>query len=55
MKYHVAQQGEVLGEFSTNEFREKRASGAIRPDDHYWTEGMEKWADVKSWSAPMKQ
>ncbi|MGI8432589.1 MAG: GYF domain-containing protein [Chthoniobacterales bacterium] len=53
MIYHVARQGEVLGEFSEEEFRVKRERGAILPEDHYWTDGMEEWAEVKSWSPPM--
>ncbi len=53
MRYHVARQGEVVGEFSADEFRARRESGAILPGDHYWTEGMEEWAEAKTWSPPM--
>lgn len=49
--YHVARDGESLGEFSEDEFRVQRATGGILPNDHYWTEGMAEWRAVRDWRA----
>ena len=53
MIYHVARAGEMLGEFSAEDFGQKRASGGFLPNDHYWTDGMTEWAEVNTWSPPL--
>ncbi len=51
--YHVARAGEILGEYSTEEFRTKRFGDEIKPTDHFWTEGMTEWQEVSEWKQPM--
>ncbi len=52
MTYHVARDGELVGELNADEFRAQIFSGQILPDDHYWTEGMTDWKQVSEWHAP---
>jgi hypothetical protein len=52
MIYHVARNGEVLGEFSPVEFRKKVSEGEILPDDHYWRDDMADWQLVRNWRPP---
>ncbi|MBA3962583.1 MAG: DUF4339 domain-containing protein [Chthoniobacterales bacterium] len=54
MIYHVARDGEVLGEFSEDEFRARRARGAVLPTDHYWTEEMSEWKPVSEYRVVAK-
>ena len=50
MKYHVVHlDGEVVGEFSEAEFDSKIFSGELRPDDHFWCEGMTDWQPVSTY------
>lgn len=51
--YHVARAGEILGEYSAEEFLKKRTSGEIAPTDHFWTEGMSDWEEVTAWKPAM--
>ncbi len=51
--YHVARTGEIVGEFSAEEFRRQRSAGKIKPTDHFWTEGMSEWEEVSKWTQPM--
>src|SRR5437899_11188540 len=43
MKFHVAREGAVMGEFEEQIFRNKVFSGEIRPHDFYWTAGFADW------------
>src|SRR4030095_15054151 len=36
MRFHVARDGAVMGEFEEQVFRDKVFSGEIRPSDWYW-------------------
>jgi len=49
MIFHVAREGEVIGEFSESTFQEKIFAGEIRPGDHYWTEGLPDWRLVSQY------
>ncbi len=51
MTYHVAREGETLGEFTEAEFREKNFANEVSPNDWYWTEGMSDWRSVSEWRA----
>lgn len=53
MIYHVARDGESLGEFPEDAFRLHRASGYFASSDHFWTDGMADWKPVRDWLAPM--
>ena len=46
MKFHVAREGAVLGEFEEQIFRNKVFSGEILPSDLYWTAGFTDWRPV---------
>lgn len=46
MNFHVARNGEIIGEFNEQDFRDKVFRGEVRPDDYYWTEGMADWQSV---------
>lgn len=49
MIFHVAREGEVIGEFSESTFQEKIFAGVIQPGDHYWTEGLPDWRLVSQY------
>lgn len=51
MNFHVARNGEVIGEFSEQDFRDKVFRGEVRRDDFYWTEKMTKWQSVAQYRA----
>jgi predicted RNA-binding Zn-ribbon protein involved in translation (DUF1610 family) len=54
MIFHVARAGEVIGEFSESAFQEKVFAGEIRPEDHYWTEGLADWRPVSQYRIAAK-
>ena len=49
MIFHVAREGEVVGEFSESTFQEKIFAGEILPGDYYWTEGLPDWRLVSQY------
>jgi hypothetical protein len=49
MVFHVARDGAEVGQFSEQEFRDKIFSGEIRPENHYWTQGMDDWQLVSEY------
>ena len=54
MKFHVAREGAVLGEFEEQIFRNKVFSGEIRPNDLYWTAGFRDWRPVSEFRVARK-
>jgi hypothetical protein len=54
MKFHVAREGAVLGEFEEQIFRNKVFSGEIRPNDVYWTAGFTDWRPVSEFRVARK-
>jgi len=54
MKFHVAREGAVLGEFEEQIFRNKVFSGEIRPSDLYWTAGFTDWRPVSEFRVARK-
>ena len=51
MNFHVARDGEIIGEFDEQVFRDKVFRGEVRRDDFYWTEGMTEWQSVVQYRA----
>ena len=51
MNIHVARNGEIIGEFPEDIFRDKVFRGEVRSDDHYWRPGMDDWETVASYRA----
>jgi uncharacterized RDD family membrane protein YckC len=47
MKYHVARQGEKLGEFSDLEISAGLRDGQFKPDDLCWAASMADWESIK--------
>jgi len=54
MRFHVAREGPVLGEFEEQVFRNKVFSGEIRPNDWYWTAGFTDWRPVSEFRVARK-
>jgi GYF domain 2 len=54
MKFHVAREGAVMGEFEEQIFRNKVFSGEIRPNDFYWTAGFADWRPVSEFRVARK-
>jgi hypothetical protein len=54
MRFHVAREGAVLGEFEEQIFRNKVFSGEIRPNDLYWTAGFADWRAVSEFRVARK-
>jgi hypothetical protein len=54
MKFHVAREAAVLGEFEEQIFRNKVFSGEIRPNDLYWTAGFANWRPVSEFRVTRK-
>jgi len=54
MKFHVAREGAVLGEFEEQIFRNKVFSGEIQPNDLYWTAGFTNWRPVSEFRVARK-
>jgi hypothetical protein len=52
---HVcAGDGQSIGEFEENDFRDNFLAGRFPADSHYWHEGMEDWGPVTSYRALAK-
>ena len=54
MRFHVAREGAVMGEFEEQMFRNKVFSGEIRPNDLYWTAGFAEWRPVSEFRVARK-
>ena len=54
MRFHVAREGAVMGEFEEQMFRNKVFSGEIRPNDLYWTTGFTDWRPVSEFRVARK-
>ena len=54
MRFHVAREGAVTGEFEEQIFRNKVFSGEIRPNDLYWTAGFADWRPVSEFRVARK-
>src|SRR5438552_18190939 len=54
MKFHVAREGAVVGEFEEQIFRNKVCSGEIRPNDLYMTAGFTDWRPVSEFRVERK-
>src|SRR5947207_15441589 len=54
MKFHVAREGDLVGEFEEQIFRNKVLSGEIRPNDLYWTAGFTDWRPVSEFRVARK-
>jgi hypothetical protein len=47
--FYVARNGEVIGKYSEQEFREKIFSSEVGADDYYFVEGMKQWVLVSQY------
>jgi len=54
MKFHVAREGVVMGEFEEQIFRNKVFSGETRPNDLYWIAGFTDWRPVSEFRVARK-
>jgi GYF domain 2 len=54
MRFHVAREGAVVGEFEEQIFRNKVFSGEIRPNDLYWIAGFTDWRPVSEFRVTRK-
>jgi GYF domain 2 len=54
MRFHVARDGAVLGEFEEQTFRNKVFSGEITPTDFYWRPGFDDWRPVSEFRVARK-
>ncbi len=54
MQFHVARDGQVIGQFDEQTFRNMVFAGEIRPSDHYWMEGFEDWKLVSMFRVARK-
>jgi hypothetical protein len=54
MRFHVARDGAVMGEFEEQIFRNKVFSGDIRPSDLYWIAGFSDWRPVSGFRVARK-
>jgi len=54
MRFHVAREDAVMGEFEEQIFRNKVFSGEIRPNDLYWTAGFTDWRPVSEFRVARK-
>jgi hypothetical protein len=54
MRFHVAREGAVMGEFEEQIFRNKVFSGEILPNDLYWTAGFDDWRPVSEFRVARK-
>ena len=54
MRFHVAREGAVMGEFEEQVFRNKVFAGEIRPSDLYWTPGFNDWRPVSEFRVARK-
>lgn len=51
MTFYVARNGEIIAEFTEEDFRDKVFRGEVRTDDYYWTDGMDNWQSVAEYRA----
>jgi transcription elongation factor Elf1 len=49
MVFYVAREGAEIGQFSEEEFRHNIRMGNIKPEDDYWTQGMDDWRSVSEY------
>ena len=54
MRFHVAREGAVMGEFEEQIFRNKVFFGEIRPNDFYWIAGFSDWRPVSEFRVARK-
>lgn len=54
MRFHVARDGAIMGEFEEQIFRDKVFSGEIRPSDWYWIPGFSDWRPVSEFRIARK-
>jgi hypothetical protein len=54
IRFHVAREDAVMGEFEEQIFRNKVFSGEIRPNDLYWTAGFADWRPVSEFRVARK-
>ena len=54
MRFHVAREGAVMGEFEEQIFRNKVFAGEIRPNDLYWIPGFNHWRPVSEFRVARK-
>ena len=54
MRFHVAREGAVMGDFEEQIFRNKVFSGEIRPNDLYWIPGFHHWRPVSEFRVARK-
>jgi hypothetical protein len=54
MRFHVARDGAVMGDFEEQIFRNKVFSGEIRPSDLYWIPGFSYWRPVSAFRVARK-
>jgi hypothetical protein len=54
MRFHVAREGAVMGEFEEQVFRNKVFAGEIRPNDLYWIPGFHDWRPVSEFRVARK-
>ena len=55
MIVHVcASDGEPIGQFEENDFRDKLFGGQLPADSYYWHEGMEDWRRVTEYRSLAK-
>lgn len=54
MKFHVARDGAVIGEFEEQNFRNKVFAGEISPTDLYWRAGFDDWRPVSEFRVARK-
>jgi hypothetical protein len=54
MRFHVAREGAVMGQFEEQIFRNKVFAGEIRPSDLYWIPGFNDWRPVSEFRLARK-
>lgn len=54
MRFHVAREGAVVGEFEEQSFRNKVFAGEIMPNDFYWRAGFSDWRPVSEFRVARK-
>ena len=54
MRFHVARDGAVVGEFDEQTFRNKVFAGEITPIDFYWRAGFDDWRLVSEFRVARK-
>ena len=54
MRFHVARDGAVMGEFEEQIFRNKVFAGEILPNDLYWIAGFSDWRPVSEFRVARK-